>query len=235
MSGSAKQTGLSLISMMVGLLISLLAVLLAMTVYKLVIGVSVNGIGTSQRDGQRASALLATQIELQQAGYGIERTVGPVDMDTSLLHLTTEPAQAVWRFRPDLTTDTCAGVRVVAAGTSAGLWWLPPKSCSSAATATWAEADLQPLASQAVFFVPRARDDSALAETGVANLGDPQLRFYPLPASEGCTLPYAQQAFASTDERQVAQRLVLRDGTGAVLLSACLSNFVIATESGESP
>ena len=167
MSGSAKQTGLSLISMMVGLLISLLAVLLAMTVYKLVIGVSVNGIGTSQRDGQRASALLATQIELQQAGYGIERTVGPVD--TSLLHLTNEPAQAVWRFRPDLTTDTCAGVRVVAAGTSAGLSWLPPKSCSSAATATWAAADLQPLASQAVFFVPRARDDSALAETGVAN------------------------------------------------------------------
>ena len=54
--------------MMVGLLISLLAVLLAMTVYKLVIGVSVNAIGTSQRDGQRASALLATQIELQQAG-----------------------------------------------------------------------------------------------------------------------------------------------------------------------
>ena len=229
MSGSAKQTGLSLISMMVGLLISLLAVLLAMTAYKLVIGVSVNAIGTSQRDGQRASALLATQIELQQAGYGIERTVGPVD--TSLLHLTNEPAQAVWRFRPDLTTDTCAGVRVVAAGTSAGLWWLPPKSCSSAATATWAAADLQPLASQAVFFVPRARDDSALAETGVANLGNAQFA----PASEGCILPYAQQAFASTDERQVAQRLVLRDGTGAVLLSACLSNFVIATESGESP
>ena len=231
MSGSAKQTGLSLISMMVGLLISLLAVLLAMTVYKLVIGVSVNAIGTSQRDGQRASALLATQIELQQAGYGIERTVGPVD--TSLLHLTNEPAQAVWRFRPDLTTDTCAGVRVVATGTSAGVSWLPPKSCSSAATATWAAADLQPLASQAVFFVPRARDDSALAETGVANLGNAQ--FVALPASEGCILPYAQQAFASTDERQVAQRLVLRDGTGAVLLSACLSNFVIATESGESP
>ena len=226
MSGSAKQTGLSLISMMVGLLISLLAVLLAMTVYKLVIGVSVNAIGTSQRDGQRASALLATQIELQQAGYGIERTVGPVD--TSLLHLTNEPAQAVWRFRPDLTTDTCAGVRVVAAGTSAGLWWLPPKSCSSAATATWAAADLQPLASQAVFFVPRARDDSALAETGVANLGDAQF----VPASEGCTLPYAQQA---TDERPVAQRLELRDGSGAVLLSACLSNFVVATKSGASP
>ena len=231
MSGSAKQTGLSLISMMVGLLISLLAVLLAMTVYKLVIGVSVNGIGTSQRDGQRASALLATQIELQQAGYGIERTVGPVD--TSLLHLTNEPAQAVWRFRPDLTTDTCAGVRVVAAGTSAGLSWLPPKPCSSAATATWAAADLQPLASQAVFFVPRARDDSALAETGVANLGNAQ--FFALPASEGCILPYAQQAFASTDERPVAQRLVLRDVSGAVLLSACLSNFVVATESGESP
>ena len=229
MSGSAKQTGLSLISMMVGLLISLLAVLLAMTVYKLVIGVSVNGIGTSQRDGQRASALLATQIELQQAGYGIERTVGPVD--TSLLHLTNEPAQAVWRFRPDLTTDTCAGVRVVAAGTSAGLSWLPPKSCSSAATATWAAADLQPLASQAVFFVPRAHDDSDLAETGVANLRN--ARF--VPASEGCTLPYAQQAFASTDERPVAQRLVLRDVSGAVLLSACLSNFVVATKSGESP
>ena len=229
MSGSAKQTGLSLISMMVGLLISLLAVLLAMTVYKLVIGVSVNAIGTSQRDGQRASALLATQIELQQAGYGIERTVGPVD--TSLLHLTNEPAQAVWRFRPDLTTDTCAGVRVVAAGTSAGLSWLPPKSCSSAATATWAAADLQPLASQAVFFVPRARDDSALAETGVANLRNAEF----VPASEGCTLPYAQQAFASTDERPVAQRLVLRDVSGAVLLSACLSNFVVATKSGESP
>ena len=154
-------------------------------------------------------------------------------MDTSLLHLTNEPAQAVWRFRPDLTTDTCAGVRVVAAGTSAGLSWLPPKSCSSAATATWAAADLQPLASQAVFFVPRARDDSALAETGVANLGNAQ--FVALPASEGCILPYAQQAFASTDERPVAQRLVLRDVSGAVLLSACLSNFVVATKSGESP
>ena len=231
MSVSTRQSGISLISLMVGLLISLLAILLVMTLYKLVIGVSINSIGTSQRDGQLASALLATQIELQQAGYGIERAVGTPD--ATLLSISNTPTQAVWRFRPDLVTDTCAGVRLTSTGTDAGLSWLPPKSCTSATTVTWTASELQPLASQAVFFAPKARDDSTLSEAGVADLGS--ARFIALSAAEGCVLPYAQQAFAATDARPIAQRLVLRDNNGTVLFSTCLSNLILAIDSGASP
>ncbi|MFC4728238.1 hypothetical protein [Coralloluteibacterium thermophilus] len=218
------QSGIGLVGMMVGLLISLLAILSMLAVYRLMIDISVEAIGTSQRDGQLASALLAVQIELQQAGFGIERTPGTPD---GALLAIAEPApgvaQVVWRFRPDLVTDACAGLRLATRGDAPGLYWLPPRPCTGAAGTTWADADLQPLSSAAAFFVPRARDGSVLDEARVATLADARFQL------EGtCTLPFAQQAFDPAAPRPLAQRLVLRDGEG-VLFTACLSNIAVGT------
>ena len=55
--------------MMIGLVISLLTIGAMLAIYKVAIEVSGNASRTATRDGQVSSAMLAAQIELQQAGY----------------------------------------------------------------------------------------------------------------------------------------------------------------------
>jgi hypothetical protein len=219
-----SQTGISLIGMMIGLLISLLAILGLLAIYKLVIDVSANSVGTSRRDGQLAAALLNAQVELQQAGYGI--VPNPAPADTTLLSITAPSSgatQVVWRFRPDLSTDTCAGLRLSPTGSDVGLRWLPPQACTNASAATWTLAQTQLLASSAIVFTPQARDGSALGETGAAQLVGAQ---FVLDGS--CITPYAQQTLDASSVYLLAQRLVLRGGDGTTLFSACLSNIAIS-------
>lgn len=72
--GSFHQTGVSLISLMVGMVISLIAVLGALALYRSTTQ-SLYGDGglvrNSIQDGQLATGLLSAQIALQGAGYGI--------------------------------------------------------------------------------------------------------------------------------------------------------------------
>ncbi len=69
-----KQLGLSLISLMVGMVISMMAVLGALALYRSTTQ-TVFGDGglvrSSVQDGQLASGLLSAQIALQGAGYGL--------------------------------------------------------------------------------------------------------------------------------------------------------------------
>ncbi|WP_380227346.1 PilW family protein [Jeongeupia naejangsanensis] len=75
------QRGISIISMMVGLTISMIIVLAMMSLYKTTLKTTVTGkIGAAQ-DGNRTTGFLSAQSSLQGAGYGID----PVDLSKDLL------------------------------------------------------------------------------------------------------------------------------------------------------
>lgn len=66
------QRGVSLISLMVGLIISLIVVLGMLAVYKTTIHIAVTSGQDAKHDGELASGLLAAQMQLQGAGFQIE-------------------------------------------------------------------------------------------------------------------------------------------------------------------
>lgn len=67
-----KQRGMTLISLMIGLVISMLAILGSLSLYKTLISVATDSKLDAQHDGQLAAAMLTVQMEIQNAGYGID-------------------------------------------------------------------------------------------------------------------------------------------------------------------
>lgn len=232
-----RQAGYSLISMMVGLVISLLTVGAMLAIYKIAIEVSGNASRSAQRDGQTASALLAAQIELQQAGFGIDPGSAHV------LAVVDQGRQVVWRYNASQGMDyRCAGLRLAevaddpaiastpadAGADRRGLYWLPDKPCTAAdAELEWGDSAAERprlLASSAAFFAPLDRQGNEQAdEAGGFSLEGAV--FVQQPG--GACLPFAQQADtgADADERGgQAQRIVLRGGNGDELFAVCLPN-----------
>ncbi|HTF96770.1 MAG TPA: hypothetical protein VL995_11605 [Cellvibrio sp.] len=68
-----KQRGLTLISLMVGLLLAMISILAGMMLYKNIVQTTVQTRSDALQDGQIASAMLTLQLELQSAGYGIPK------------------------------------------------------------------------------------------------------------------------------------------------------------------
>ncbi|MAB98657.1 MAG: hypothetical protein CMK71_11410, partial [Pseudomonadaceae bacterium] len=66
-----RSAGFTLISMMVGLLISSIAILGMMSLYKTLVHNAADSIVRSTLDGQVSSALLTAEMELQGAGFAI--------------------------------------------------------------------------------------------------------------------------------------------------------------------
>ncbi len=109
--GRKQQRGQSLISMMVGLVISLITIAAMMTLYKTMVEVSSNASRSALRDGQVSAALLSAQMELQSAGFGV-----PVaDGLNSKLHVREAGKELVWRYKTELTASgyVCSGLRLV--------------------------------------------------------------------------------------------------------------------------
>lgn len=221
------QRGQSLIGMMIGLLISLLTIAAMLVLYRNVIESSGNASRSALRDGQVSSALLAAQIELQQAGFGID-TSQPLD---SRLRIDDDSRRVVWRFKPELGAgDECAGLWLVDAtgGTPArGLYRLPPQPCASAASASWDDSTLELLAGDAAFFEPTQKDGSAFVgsdrEVGALTLeGAAAGSGYRFQSSASNCLPYQQQ----DDVPGTGRVLSLRQSSTDVLFSVCLSNLV---------
>ena len=67
----SAESGLSLVGLLIGLLISVLCILGSLSLYKNLIQVATVSKVDSQHDGQMAAALLFAQLGLQSAGYGI--------------------------------------------------------------------------------------------------------------------------------------------------------------------
>ena len=228
--GHRRQRGQSLVSMMVGVLISLLTIAAMVSIYRVLIDVSGNASRSAQRDGQLASALLTAQIEMQRAGFGI--TPG----EAGVLAILDDGRQIVWRYslHPD-PGHACAGLRIAptadapglpatpadAGADRRGLYWLPPRSCSAAddpALAWTAAGPLVPrrLVSATGFFMQHTADGTAYGdEAGVHALASARFE-----RDGACSLPYAQQA----DLLPVSQRVSLKIGSD-VVFSTCLSNL----------
>lgn len=240
-ASGAAQRGQSLIGMMVGLVISLLTIAAMLAIYKTSIGISTNASQTALRDGQVSAALLAAQIELQQAGYGIEADAAEI------LSVSADGRQVIWRYRSEIGgPSTCAGLRLISGGAGEavggrdddgddaadprGLYWLPGKPCESlVAASTWTgSVQHRPkrLASPAAFYAPVDMqgtplddEDGAVALTG--------LRF--VQVTGGACLPYQQQTDAD-DIPARSQRVALRDASSQDVFSVCLPNVQDPTD-----
>lgn len=66
------QAGMSLVGLMIGMLLSTLGLLAATNMYHSMVEVAIDTKIDAQHDGQLASAMLTVQLELQNAGFGIE-------------------------------------------------------------------------------------------------------------------------------------------------------------------
>lgn len=224
-----RQHGQSLIGMMVGLLISLLTIGAMLVIYKNMISMSGDASRAAQRDGQVASALLAAQIDMQQAGFGITA-------DSALesrLAVSLEGRQVTWRFKPERDqSDQCAGLRLVDEASSTlprGLYRLPAKACSSALGSSWNDSQLQPLAADIAFFEPLSKDGTAYTgserELGALTLqAAPDQEGYRFHAAADACLPFQQQQ----DLPPSGQRITLRQTSDDVLFSVCLPNLAPA-------
>lgn len=211
---SANQSGISLVSMLVGMLIALLSVTALLSQYRLQVHTSVNTIGVAQREGQLASALLTAGQLLQQAGYGIEDA-----LVSNASVLSVNEYRVVWHFKPDLIADACTGLQL-----DGGLFLLPESPCSSASTVTWDDADRVPLVTaEAAMFVPLARDGQELTDE-VRPAALDQAIFQ--RSTENCTLPYAQQSADATASPQISLVIPATGETPQqVLFTACLANI----------
>ncbi|HSX84518.1 MAG TPA: hypothetical protein VLE50_03890 [Cellvibrio sp.] len=102
-----QQSGMSLISLLIGLLISVLCILGSLTLYKNLIHVATETKLDSNHDGQLASAMLMIQLEVQSAGFGIDGA----GVEHIIKHIpTTGERQLLWRFTTDGTTYQCRGL-----------------------------------------------------------------------------------------------------------------------------
>ncbi len=86
------QIGVTLISLLIGMLISIFSVLSILALYKNLVTVSISASSDASHDGQVATALVTAQLELQNAGYGIANADG--------LHLNTNAngTEIRWRY-----------------------------------------------------------------------------------------------------------------------------------------
>lgn len=106
------QAGMSLISLMIGILISMIGILAGFLLYQNMVKVTLQTRADATQDGQLASAMLSLQLQLQSAGFGIDKAANPGPH----LALVSGPPQALyWRYLNDPTDSNsavCAGFRV---------------------------------------------------------------------------------------------------------------------------
>ncbi|WP_428311047.1 PilW family protein [Hydrocarboniphaga sp.] len=84
---SSRQRGLSIVSLMVGMLLSILGAVSLMTLYRTIVGQSVQSRQRAAQDGGLAAATLSAQMELQNAGYGIGSSAARAAANTDLVML----------------------------------------------------------------------------------------------------------------------------------------------------
>lgn len=104
----SRQRGMSLISLMVGMLISMIGILAGIILYQNMVKVSLQARVDAAQDGQLASAMLSLQLELQAAGFGI------VLADAAGPHwvlVSTAPQTLYWRYQ-DTSGPVCRGFRI---------------------------------------------------------------------------------------------------------------------------
>ncbi len=101
------QSGLSLVGLMIGMLLSMLTLTAALVLYRNMVSVSVDSRLDSSQDGQMASAMLMLQLQVQSAGFGFAAGAG-----SHLFPSAVGATQVVyWRYKP-VATPLCQGFRI---------------------------------------------------------------------------------------------------------------------------
>jgi len=148
MHAPVRHKGESLIALLIGLVIALISVSAMLRAYAMMVGVSIPATQSADRDAQAMSALLTAQIEMQQAGYGM-------DAGTTNVFVSTDRRRIMWRYRPTVgaPAPVCAGLDI----DTAGIRYLPPRACGAGFDVNnvpaWTSA-AQLLASPTVFYDP---------------------------------------------------------------------------------
>lgn len=221
MLSTYRQTGVSPISLMIGLLISMVALLGMMSLYGTVVKSTVESTRDARIAGERSSGLLVATMQLQGAGYGIDAATRSNDL--LLLSGATlaldgasgslsggasvtgggEGNTLIWRTRPDLLTAWCSGLHAPHSDEQGGLYLLQPQLCSALTETEWQV--VRPLLidnSDAVD--ARLPVSMALVDHGTS----------------GC------QVLGIAGAGQISVRLSTTDRNGnAVISSTCLLNF----------
>jgi len=208
-----RQGGQTLISLLIGVLISLITIAAMLVLYKTMIEVSANASRSALRDGQVSAALLAAQMELQSAGFGMPATASLEDR----VVISDAGKRVVWRFLEG-AQGRCAGLQVETHGISR----LPAKDCNGLASVSWNANEQQPMAR-----MPTNPDGSVFTladEVGGMSLAA-GYAFHLSGAPVNC-LPYMQQSDAGS--LPAGRTLDLKSGDGSsVLFSVCLPNLAV--------
>lgn len=108
--------GVSIISMLIGLLISVMCILASLTLYRSLVRLATDTKVDSSYDGQLAAAMLTAQLEVQNAGYGLD-AFKPGDLVT-----VNEPghAEVRWRYKSG-DEAVCRSLQEATAGDSGSL------------------------------------------------------------------------------------------------------------------
>jgi Tfp pilus assembly protein PilW len=98
---------MSLISLMIGMLISMIGVLAGFILYQNMVKVTLQTRTDAAQDGQLASAMLSLQLELQSAGFGIDSATNP---GPHLVLVGGPPQVLYWRYLEISATPAAAPV-----------------------------------------------------------------------------------------------------------------------------
>jgi hypothetical protein len=144
--------GFTLISMLVGLVIGILSIASMLVMYRVLIGTAYQVKTKAMTDGELATSSVASQEQLQQAGFGVTGAAlgtdlvllsnaalagGKLSGTAATSYGSTLTGNAViWGYNPTGASATFNAASYVCEGlivTSSGLQWLSPVSCSNAA------------------------------------------------------------------------------------------------------
>lgn len=101
-----SQAGITIISLMIGLLLSMLCVLTGLTLYKNLVHVSAETKQYTLHDGRISSVMLSLQKAVQVSGYGI----ADADATDIVIVATTAKKRLLWRYLDEAGDPICKGI-----------------------------------------------------------------------------------------------------------------------------
>ena len=129
-----RQKGISLISLLIGLLVSSIVIVGMMMIFRNTIQTAVPSSESARSEGERISALLAAHMMLQDAGFGTDgaqaehlRVLSSASFSGTTLSASGSGTAVVWR-KTISTTHTCEGLYADGVGS---LWRLDSDGCGS--------------------------------------------------------------------------------------------------------
>ncbi|HEY7773799.1 MAG TPA: hypothetical protein VIC26_11500 [Marinagarivorans sp.] len=99
------QLGTTLVGLMVGMLVSVVGILASLSLYKTLVSVATEAKVDAIHDGQLATTLLAVQLRIQNAGFGLVGNAANI-----VIAANGNEKNVLWRYKVDGVT-TCEGLR----------------------------------------------------------------------------------------------------------------------------